>query len=57
VEVAKETGVRWKALSEEEKQPFLDQAMADKQRYDEEVSGRCCVLNDALCAESRAWLM
>jgi hypothetical protein len=38
VEVAKETGARWKALSEEEKQPFLDQAVADKQRYDEEVS-------------------
>jgi hypothetical protein len=47
VEVAKETGVRWKALSEEVKQHFLDKAVADKQRYEEEVSGSYNTLKDS----------
>lgn len=36
-DIAKEAGVRWKALSEEEKEPFVAQAMQDKARYTEEV--------------------
>ena len=36
-DIAKEAGVRWKALSEQEKEPFVAQAMQDKARYTEEV--------------------
>lgn len=38
VDVAKETGARWKALSEEEKQPYANLAAADKERHDSEVN-------------------
>lgn len=37
VEVAKETGARWKALSDDEKRPYADLAAADKERYTTEV--------------------
>ncbi len=36
-DVAKEVGARWKLLSEEDKQTYVDQAAADKLRYQAEV--------------------
>eukprot|EP00467_Chlorarachnion_reptans_P007869 CAMPEP_0114505740 /NCGR_PEP_ID=MMETSP0109-20121206/11022_1 /TAXON_ID=29199 /ORGANISM="Chlorarachnion reptans, Strain CCCM449" /LENGTH=819 /DNA_ID=CAMNT_0001684215 /DNA_START=201 /DNA_END=2660 /DNA_ORIENTATION=+ len=36
VEVGKLLGERWKALSEEEKKPFMDKANEDKERYQKE---------------------
>lgn len=34
-EILKECGVRWKALSADEKKPFEDQAKVDKERYNQ----------------------
>ena len=36
-DVAKEVGARWKVLSEEDKQVYVEQAAADKTRYQAEV--------------------
>jgi len=37
-EVGKKLGAMWKALSEEDKQPFAKQASEDKKRYEREVA-------------------
>lgn len=38
LDIARETGVRWKALSEEDKQPYTAMAAEDKLRNVSEVS-------------------
>jgi len=37
-EIAKQLGKEWASLSQDEKQPYLDKADADKHRYDQEMA-------------------
>jgi len=37
-EVGKKLGAMWKNLSEDEKSPYMEKAVADKKRYEREVA-------------------
>ena len=49
-DIAKETGRRWKEMSEQQKAPFVEMAADDKNRHKQEVFAYAC--SNALCASS-----
>lgn len=42
-EILSELGRQWREMSEKEKQPFVNKALKDKERYELEKKGECVV--------------